>query len=503
MMRQIKRTILVAAAAFVLAAATAQAGEVILVAGDHAVRVNDPVVPSKAEIALVAPPGTRRSGVAAAVAAAAAPRRADRRAVYRALRARSLNGADARRWRRWYVSALRTYRRLSGARRDQLGYVIDSVEALALGRRLTPTRMPGAFAQLERNRRYWRSLPFPASKDQVSFRGSQVLYQYYPGRGLQLQPLSTFKKANNIHGACERREPGCDKAGLRRLLDEMSSFAVKRSRRFIAWEYGFEFGGGPPPWISGMAQATGVQALARAAKLLGEPRYLATARKALGAFETPPPTGVRTTGPAGGVHYLQYSFAPRLYIFNAFLQSLIGLHDFGKLAGETRATELFRQAEPEAREEMPLSDVGDWSRYSYLGAESTREYHELLREFLQSMCIRRLGKVYCDLAARYRGYTVDPPELAYTGPAQAIEEDLTSLSFTVSKLSVVELKVSRGGKVVFSRLATFRRGTGAFAWRPRGPGLFTVQVAAKELRTGLGKRDSDSAEIEVENVPGR
>ena len=401
------------------------------------------------------------------------------------------------------MSALRTYRRLSGARRDQLGYVIDSVEALALGRRLTPTRMPGAFAQLERNRRYWRSLPFPASKDQVSFRGSQVLYQYYPGRGLQLQPLSTFKKANNIHGACERREPGCDKAGLRRLLDEMSSFAVKRSRRFIAWEYGFEFGGGPPPWISGMAQATGVQALARAAKLLGEPRYLATARKALGAFETPPPTGVRTTGPAGGVHYLQYSFAPRLYIFNAFLQSLIGLHDFGKLAGETRATELFRQAEPEAREEMPLSDVGDWSRYSYLGAESTREYHELLREFLQSMCIRRLGKVYCDLAARYRGYTVDPPELAYTGPAQAIEEDLTSLSFTVSKLSVVELKVSRGGKVVFSRLATFRRGTGAFAWRPRGPGLFTVQVAAKELRTGLGKRDSDSAEIEVENVPGR
>ena len=149
---------------------------------------------------------------------------------------------------------------------------------------------------------------------------------------------------------------------------------------------------------------------------------------------------MRTTGPAGGVHYLQYSFAPRLYIFNAFLQSLIGLHDFGKLAGETRATELFRQAEPEAREEMPLSDVGDWSRYSYLGAESTREYHELLREFLQSMCIRRLGKVYCDLAARYRGYTVDPPELAYTGPAQATEDDLTSLSFTVSKLSVVEMQ---------------------------------------------------------------
>ena len=30
------------------------------------------------------------------------------------------------------MRALRTYRRLRGARREQLGYVIDSVEALAL-----------------------------------------------------------------------------------------------------------------------------------------------------------------------------------------------------------------------------------------------------------------------------------------------------------------------------------------------------------------------------------
>jgi hypothetical protein len=56
--------------------------------------------------------------------------------------------------------------------------------------------------------------------------------------------------------------------------------------------------------------------------------------------------------------------------------------------------------------------------------------------------------------------------------------------------------------VVFDRLATFRRGSGSFTWTPRGPSTFTVRVAAKELRTGLGKRDSDSAQIEVENRPG-
>ena len=244
------------------------------------------------------------------------------------------------------MRSVRTLRRLRGARATQLRYVLTSVESLALRRRLGASRMPVAFLQLERNRQYWPRMPYPAPGDQVSFRGSEILFQYFAGEGLQLHPLSTFKKANHLHGFCERAEPGCDKAALRRILDEMTALAVKRGRGFIAWEYLFYFGGGTPPWMSGMAQATGIQALGRAATLLNEPKYIETARQALGAFETAPPTGVRTTGPRGGVHYLQYSFAPRLYIFNAFLQSLIGLHDFGQLADDDRARTLFRDAEP-------------------------------------------------------------------------------------------------------------------------------------------------------------
>jgi hypothetical protein len=358
--------------------------------------------------------------------------------------------------------------------------------------------MPAAFLQLERNRQYWMRLPYPATGAQVSFRGSQILFQYFPGEGLQIHPLSTFKKANALHGFCERREPECDEAALRRILDEMTALAVKRGRRFIAWEYLFYFGGGYPPWMSGMAQATGIQALARASRLLGEQSYVETAKRAMGAFETLPPTGVRTTGPAGGVHYLQYSFAPRLWIFNAFLQSLIGLHDFAEITGDERARRLYDQAEPEARKEVPLSDVGDWSRYSYAGNESTAEYHELLREFLQSMCTRRLGAEYCDYARRYRGYQVDPPVLTYRGPETGTTDTPVALSFNVSKLSAIEVTVARpDGRVVFSRVATFRRGNGSFSWTPRGPSLFTVTLAAKELRTGLGKKDRVSAEVEV------
>jgi hypothetical protein len=402
-----------------------------------------------------------------------------------------------------YVRSIRTLRRLRGARAAQLRYVLTSVESLALRRRLTRTRMPAAFLQLERNRQYWPRMPYPAVGDQVSFRGSQLLYQYFAGEGLQLHPLSIFKKANHLHGFCERREPTCDEAALRRILDEMTKLAVRRGRGFIAWEYLFYFGGGVPPWMSGMAQATGVQALGRAAQLLHEPKYAATARRALGAFTTAPPTGVRTTGPRGGVTYLQYSFAPRLYIFNAFLQSLIGLYDFSNLTGDARARDLYADAVDEGRAEVPLSDVGDWSLYNSAGHESSRDYHELLREFLQSLCIRRQGAVFCEYARKYRGYQVDPPEVAYEGPAAGTEDQPVALRFSLSKLSAVQVTVTRpDGRVVFDRLGTFRRGTGAFTWTPKGPSTFTVRVAAKELRTGLGKRDSDTADIEVENRPG-
>jgi D-glucuronyl C5-epimerase C-terminus len=507
-MGYVMRTALAAAVLTAVVAAPAQAGEVIEVDGQHAQRVFDPAVPTKAEVAL-SPPGAG-AGAARARAAGVVARSSSargRRAVYstlrRELRRKHIKRSQYRRWRRTYVRSIRTLRHMSGARRAQLAYVLTSVESLALRGRLIPTRMPAVFLQLQRNRQYWPHMPYPADRDQVSFRGSELLYEYFAGEGLQLHPLSIFKKANYLYGFCARGEPSCDRSALRRILNEATRLAVKRSRRFIAWEYLFYFGGGSPPWMSGMAQATAIQALGRASKLLHEPEYARTARRALGAFVTPPPTGVRTTGPRGGTAYLQYSFAPGLYIFNAFLQSLIGLHDFAGITGNDRALRLYHQAEPEARAEIPYSDVGDWSLYNYAGHESSPDYHELLREFLQSMCTRHLGAIYCKYAKKYRGYQVDPPKVTYEGPLTATEDEPASLRFSLSKLSVVEVTVRRpDGRVVFDRLATFRRGSGAFTWTPKGPSTFTVRVAAKELRTGMEKRGSDTAQVTVENRPG-
>ena len=429
-MGYVKRTALAAAVLTAVAAAPAHAAPVIEVDGNHAHRVDDPAVPTRAEIALSGP-ALAGPSVVSAHASTKRGRRAVYAALRRELRRKHIRKSQYRRWRATYVRSVRTLRRLRGARATQLRYVLTSVESLALRKLLIPSRMPAAFLQLERNRQYWPRMPYPAVGDQVSFRGSELLYQYFAGEGLQLHPLSIFKKANHLHGFCERKEPTCDEPALRRILDEMTALAVKRGRGFIAWEYLFYFGGGTPPWMSGMAQATGIQALGRASQLLHEPKYDATARRALGAFTTAPPTGVRTTGPRGGVAYLQYSFAPRLYIFNAFLQTEIGLYDFSNLAGDTRARRLYDDAIDEARAQVPYSDVGDWSLYNYAGHESSPDYHELLREFLESLCTRHQGPVFCEYAKKYRGYQVDPPKVDYDGPVTATEDQAVALRFTV------------------------------------------------------------------------
>ena len=480
-------------------AAPAQAREVLAVDGSRATLTDDPLAPPEAgsdlgrepRPARNAPPGAR-------VTKRRRPsrgQRAVRAALARAARTRDISRGRRRAYNRTYALARSRHRRLRGARRRELGSVIATLEAIARRRQLSASRMPALFLILRRNAEFWPRSPFPANRGLVSFAGSELLFEYYSGHGLQLQPLVNFKQANVMHGACVKHTGSCEPADLRRLLDEMIGTSARRGG-FRTWEYYFEFGGGRPPWISGMAQASGIQALARASQLLDEPRYRRYASESFAAFETPPPIGVATTGPFGGTHYLQYSFAPRLFIINAFLQTVIGLYDYAEITGDETARRLYAQAEPEARREVPANDTGDWSTYSYAGAESSREYHELLREFVAGLCGRLRHETYCDAARRFHRYTIEPAELALIGPQTAIQGQQARVRFSVSKLSAVQITISRNGKKALDKVERFRRGTGSFAWTPRGAGVYRVQLAAKELRTGRELRTRTSGEIE-------
>ena len=227
-----------------------------------------------------ASPRASASGPAIGAPAARWPRRSRPLGRRAASRARAFVS-----YRDLYARARRTRKRLDGARGRELGAVLATLEAIALRDELTSSRMKALFLILKRNVEFWPRRPFPRDRDRVTFRGSQLVFEYYRGRGLQLQPLVNFKKANLMHAACVRDtgEP-CERRGLARLLDEMAKVSARRGG-FRAWEYYFDFGGGRPPWVSGMAQATGVQALGRSAELLGDTRLLRICPRGAGSVQ--------------------------------------------------------------------------------------------------------------------------------------------------------------------------------------------------------------------------
>jgi hypothetical protein len=176
-----------------------------------------------------------------------------------------------------------------------------------------------------------------------------------------------------------------DNAGLSALLDEAIGLANTRAGG-LAWEYEFQFDGGRPPWVSALAQGTGIQALSRAGHRLGKQSYIDVAHRALGIFRAAPPQGIAIRTRAGR-HYLIYSFSPGVHVLNGFIQSLVGLHDLTVLGNDTQAKALFEAGDAQARVEVPRFDTGAWSLYDQVG-ESDLSYHQLLRDFLFNLCAR-------------------------------------------------------------------------------------------------------------------
>ena len=487
------------------AASSAWAEPVLVVGPEGAVTRDDPLLPPAA---LTGGPETTRPAERACATARSASRPLARLAARptvsgaldRALAAGAIDEAQREEWQTNYRDARALTGRLSGTRRRELIATVAQVERLVRRGALSASRMPAAFLQLRRNAEFWRARSFPKAPQperrpcagaaglggaRVSFTDDPVVFQWYPGQGLQIQPLATFGKANALWRQCQ---PDADAAAgpckpeeLRTLLDRMIGLAAARGG-FVAWEYGFSFGGGSPPWVSGLAQGTAIQALTRGSALLSEPRYAEVAKRALGAFERKPPVGVSVpSGSGSGRHYLIYSFNSQLRVLNGFLQALVGVYDLAEATGDPRARRIFEAGDRAARRELRRYDTGAWSLYAAGGAESDLGYHRLVRDFLRSLCTRTKEGAYCAPAERFDRYLHERTRVSFPKPGPARSGQPASIRFGLSKLSCVTLRVRRAGKLVHVRTLVMPRGVRALAYTPPERGAYTVQVQARDL----------------------
>jgi hypothetical protein len=394
-----------------------------------------------------------------------------------------------------YDDAKRTARRLTGTRRTELTAVIMTLDDIARRGKLTPSRLAPLWLTLQRNVEWWTTGPLMTSGQRTGFSGSELVWQYYPGQGLQIQWLGTFGKLN----ALVKPKGTRTNAQASRMVDEILPLASARAGG-LAWEYEFAFGGGAAPWVSSLAQGTGLQALARSAVKLGrQADILPVTQRALAIFRRRAPEGVLVPRRAGwaGPHYLQYSFAPGLYILNGFTQSIVGLHDYAQLTGDPGAQQLYDAGQAELAREVPEYDTGAWSLYSTGTSrhESDVSYHELLRDFLTSMCDRTQAAVYCDTAARFTDYEHQPPALALAAP-KVRGGKLGTVRVRLSKMSAVTVRISSGEKVVSTRtLGTIPYGLTRVRWlAPRRKGVYDVRVSARDLN---GNTAATTGTVEV------
>jgi hypothetical protein len=383
-----------------------------------------------------------------------------------------------------YVGAKTALGTLTGTRRSELAAVIANVQAIAASGQLSASRLPVTFLTLQRNRQWWTSESLQGGTQRVSFPGSHIVWQHYPGQGIEIQWLGTFGEGNAFFAAHED-------ARLRALLAEVIPLAAQRAGG-IAWEYMFDFDGGVPPWTSGLSQGTAVQLLARAYSRYKEPAYLTAARQALGIFQTPPPQGVRVVAPTGAL-YAQYSFAPRDRILNGFIQALVGLYDYTSISKDPLGLSLFQAGDSEARVLVPRYDTGAWSLYDQSG-ESSLSYHELLREFLQHLCERtRKGSplgpptplsedgIYCTTAQRFTADLSTPPSISLL--SKTLQGGTRAgVRISLSKISHVRLTVKRGSLLVWTVSATVGGGRPRLLWpTPSAGGSFSVTLTATDL----------------------
>ena len=395
-------------------------------------------------------------------------------------------------------------------RRDELGSQIVMLAALASRRALTPDRMRPLFRQLDANRVWFAGSAPPKPAARISVPGDPLVYAYYPGHGLQLQPLFNWAKVNQYWFAK-------DYAGMQELIDRLAEVAVPQRGGWVTWEYSFDYPGSRAPWLSGMAQGVAIQALARAWQATQSGKDLELARKALPGLGRPLADGGLLVESARGRWWPLYAEEPSLRVLNGDLQTVISLYDYAAITGDAQALAWARDGAQAAAAVLPKYDTGAWSLYQG-SKEANLGYHDLMTLQLRQLALKTGNldfRAYADRFAQYRvtapviAATISPTALVYPSVADS-PRAAVSVRAHLDKVSSLALVVTNAaGSIVATRpLGRQHRGRVTVRWdghargRPAVPGPYQLWVRATDLAGNSSPRTFvGAAEVERDTTP--
>jgi len=422
-----------------------------------------------------------RAGAAAAallalalpsLARAAPPVELVRRGITHAAKAHWLKPAEVARYRRDVAWAERD---LNGLPKLRARLIASQLSQLTpLWDSYTSPRALTLFSQLEQNLTYFETHRVPSARVDVT-DADGVVYRYFSGFGLEFHPLAAFSALDNLAAA-----QNAD--ATRTLAAALVARAIPHGPRLI-WEYTFPFGGGAPPWASGMAQAVAAEALARAGSLVQDPSLVSAAGRAFAAA-----AGLVLPLPSGPWIRL-YGFN-REIVLNAQLQSIVSLLGYGKTASDAHATALAQAMTAAAQALFGRFDTGEWSRYELGGGYAPREYQVFVTQLLAQLAAQTQDPFWTAAAQRFRNYLYAPAQVNEGTPPPTLYPQpqdgwLDSASIPIVLSQRASVTVAIAGKLTTYR---FAGGSHVLTWTPPPtlpPGSYPVQV---ETVTYAGNR---------------
>ena len=246
------------------------------------------------------------------------------------------------------------------------------------------------------------------------------LYDYgYTGGvyiGVQRNPVTVSQQAFHYWDEFQKGDERSKKLFLN-CTDWLVDNAVLYDN-YSVWEYNFPWPSRnlTPPWISGMAQGQGIQALVKAYNITGDQKYLKIANSSLLSFFVEVKNGgVTYKDPeTGGWWYEECPNPgnPNDRILNGFIFALLGIHEYYERTGNKDAKYLFDKGIIELKNHLSDYDTGEWTYYDQVGNNASIGYHHIHVKQLAQLYEITHDSVFKEYYQKWKSYE-DNPLLKY------------------------------------------------------------------------------------------